>query len=202
MNEMRKYCVLRSCGYPDQGKWIVEDASDVDAVRARLDKLKLQYYVTKNNDSWPKICNAMAIEYNQRKLYYQWLSEQHGYGLVSPKQSDSFKDPKLVPYSTNALQSWASICTECRVPSDQHREYLLWIRDNHKLGNREEFKADDAATFFPSPLKTNKRRVNQMAFTNFVKAGTRFPRVDGEEHSQSWLRHIRLREVPEREFFG
>ena len=39
-------------------------------VRARLDKMKLQYYVTKNNDSWPKICNAMATEYNHRKLYY------------------------------------------------------------------------------------------------------------------------------------
>lgn len=109
MVEMRKYCVLRSCGYPDQGKWIVEDASDVKAVTSRLDKLKLQYYVTKNNDSWPKICNAMRIEYNQRKLFYQWLSEQHGYGLISPKQSDSFKDPAIEtppwmkfydPYST------------------------------------------------------------------------------------------------------
>eukprot|EP01048_Picozoa_sp_COSAG05_P017788 COSAG05_NODE_2490_length_2995_cov_2.145028_1_plen_97_part_00 len=30
-----------------------------------------------------------------------------------------------------------------------------------------------------------------MAFTNLVKAGTRFPRIDGEEHSESWQRHIR-----------
>ena len=84
-------------------------------------------------------------------------------------------------HSTNALQSWTAICAECKVPSNQQREYLMWIRDNHKLGNREEFKADDAATFFPSPLKTNKRKVNQMTFTNLVKAGTRFPRIDGDE---------------------
>ena len=94
-------------------------------------------------------------------------------------------------HSTNALQSWTAICAECKVPSNQQREYLMWIRDNHKLGNREEFKADDAATFFPSPLKTNKRKVNQMAFTNLVKAGTRFPRIDGEDHSESWQRHVR-----------
>ena len=55
----------------------------------------------------------------------------------------------------------------------------------------EEFKTGETATFFPSPLKTNKRKVNQMTFTNFVRAGTRFPRIDGEEHSESWLRHIR-----------
>ena len=78
-----------------QGTWINEDSSDVDAVRARLDRLKLQYYVTKNNDSWPKICNAMGIEYNQRKLFYQWLSEQHGYGLISPKQSELYADPAI-----------------------------------------------------------------------------------------------------------
>ena len=30
-----------------------------------------------------------------------------------------------------------------------------------------------------------------MAFTNCVKAGTRFPRIDGEEHSESWQRHVR-----------
>lgn len=59
------------------------------------DKLKLQYYVTKDNDSWPKICNAMNIEYNQRKAFYQWLSEQHGYGLISPQQSEHFQDPAV-----------------------------------------------------------------------------------------------------------
>ena len=76
------------------------------------------------------------------------------------------------------------------MPSDKHREYLLWIRDNHKLGNKEEFKTDDSATFFPTPLKTKKQKANQDAFKQLVKAGTKFPRVSGEEHNASWMRHI------------
>ena len=49
IDEMRKYCVLRSNGYPHQGKWIRDNTSDVKAVRNRLDKLKLPYYVRHNS---------------------------------------------------------------------------------------------------------------------------------------------------------
>jgi len=93
-------------------------------------------------------------------------------------------------YSTHAEQSWAEVCGHCHVPSDKHREYLLWIRENHKLGNNEEFKTDNSATFFPTPLKTKKQKANQDAFKQLVKAGTKFPRVSGEEHNASWMRHI------------
>ena len=86
-------------------------------------------------------------------------------------------------YTSHAMQSWAEICGHCHVPSDKHREYLLWIRENHKLGNKEEFKTDNSATFFPTPLKTKKQKANQNAFKQLVTAGTKFPRVDGGHHS-------------------
>lgn len=93
-------------------------------------------------------------------------------------------------YKSQTMQSWADICGHCQVPPDKHREYLLWIRENHKLGNKEEFKTDDSATFFPTPLKIKKQKANQNAFKQLVTAGTKFPRVDGGHHSASWMRHI------------
>ena len=33
--------------------------ADIKAVKARLDKLKVNYYLTKDNDSWSKLCNSM-----------------------------------------------------------------------------------------------------------------------------------------------
>ena len=128
--------------------------------------------------------HALMLRARQKSI---WGGEEHQ--SVPAASEVATTDPNW--HSTNALQSWASICADCNVPSDQQWQYWTWIRENHKLGNKEEFKADDTATFFPSPLKTNKRKVNQMAFTNCVKAGTRFPRIDGEEHSESWQRHIR-----------
>ena len=40
-------------------------------------------------------------------------------------------------YTTHSSQSWAEICGHCHVPSDKHREYLLWIRENHKLDKND-----------------------------------------------------------------
>ena len=47
--------------------------------------------LTKDNDSWSKICNSMKINYNQRKLFYDWLSKVHGFGIISPDDSDRFE---------------------------------------------------------------------------------------------------------------
>ena len=110
------------------------------------------------------------------------------WGADQPAEATDTDDPNW--YITQPLQSWTEICGHCQVPSDKHREYLLWIRDNHKLGNKEEFKTDDSATFFPTPLKTKKQKANQNTFKQLVTAGTKFPRVNGEEHTASWMRHI------------
>ena len=42
----------------------------------------------------------------------------------------------------------------------------------------------------PTPLKTKKQKANQNTFKQLVTAGTKFPRVNGEEHAASWMRHI------------
>ena len=68
INEMRKFCVLQQHGQSENGDWINSNCSDIKAVKARRDKLKLSYYTTKDNDSWSKICNSMKINYNQRKM--------------------------------------------------------------------------------------------------------------------------------------
>ena len=48
INEMRKYCVLQQHGQPSSGDWINSFCSDITAVKARLDKLKVNYYLTKD----------------------------------------------------------------------------------------------------------------------------------------------------------
>ena len=50
INEMRKYCVLQQHGQPSSGDWINSFCSDIKAVKSRLDKLKVNYYLTKDND--------------------------------------------------------------------------------------------------------------------------------------------------------
>ena len=90
INEMRKYCVLQQHGQPSSGDWINSFCSDIKAVKARLDKLKVNYYQTKDNDSWSKLCNSMKIDYNQRRIFYDWLSKVHGFGAVAPDESDRF----------------------------------------------------------------------------------------------------------------
>jgi hypothetical protein len=69
--------------------------SNCDERRRILDDAGLTYYTTKNNDTWTTICTGMSITHSQRKLYYQWLMEFHGYG----HKSTSVKPFKFVnPY--------------------------------------------------------------------------------------------------------
>ena len=91
ITEMRKFCVLQQHGPPNSGDWINSNCSDITAVKTRLGKLKVSYYVTKENDSWSKICNSMKINYNQRQMFYDWLSTVHGYGAIAPDDSDRFE---------------------------------------------------------------------------------------------------------------
>ena len=51
----------------------------------------MNYYQTKDNDSWSKLCNSMKIDYNQRRIFYDWLSKVHGYGAIAPDESDRFE---------------------------------------------------------------------------------------------------------------
>ena len=80
INEMRKYCVLNSDGTKETGD---SHQNDIEAVRRRLDQTHVQYYLTKENDTWAKLCNAMDIEYSKRKPFYRWLQETHNYGSIN-----------------------------------------------------------------------------------------------------------------------
>jgi len=100
VNEMRKYCVLSTDGQQPDQPWQAASENDLDAVQRRLNDLKMAYYVTKNGDTWSKICAALSIEQGHRKLYYAWISKYHGYGSV---KHDDIEVPwmKFIdPYST------------------------------------------------------------------------------------------------------
>ena len=45
INEIRKFRVLQQHEQPNIGDWINSNCSDIKAVKARLDKLKVSYYV-------------------------------------------------------------------------------------------------------------------------------------------------------------
>ena len=58
--------------------------------------------------------------------------------------------------------------------ADLRPDYMNWIRDKFKCGNRKEFKDDPSAIYFPNPLnKKNK--------TYRFDAGLRFPTPEGTE---------------------
>ena len=60
INEMRKYCVVKSDGTKETGD---THQNDIDAIQQRLDHEHVQYYLTKENDTWAKVCNAMDVEH-------------------------------------------------------------------------------------------------------------------------------------------
>ena len=50
----------------------------------RLERLGVEYFNCNADSTWIQVCTAAGVPKNQRKLYYQYLSEQHGYGHVPP----------------------------------------------------------------------------------------------------------------------
>eukprot|EP01048_Picozoa_sp_COSAG05_P005607 COSAG05_NODE_337_length_11164_cov_11.970357_8_plen_104_part_00 len=50
----------------------------------RLERLGVEYFNCNADSTWTQVCTAAGVPKNQRKLYYQYLSEQHGYGHVPP----------------------------------------------------------------------------------------------------------------------
>ena len=100
VNEMRKFCVLNSDGIQPDQTWQSASVSDVAAVQARLDDLKMAYFTTKNQDTWSKICSGLDLVQGHRKLYYEWISKYRGYGAVKHDDDDVPWMKFLDPYST------------------------------------------------------------------------------------------------------
>jgi hypothetical protein len=68
--------------------------SEYDTMRTLFESQGLTVYNTENNDTWKTICNKIDIPHGQRKQYYQWLSQQYGYGHKAASQATfKFNDP-------------------------------------------------------------------------------------------------------------
>jgi hypothetical protein len=135
INQMRKYCVLRSDGAADS-TWLEDFVSDVKAVRKRLTELHFNIYDTGDGDTWSKICAGVGVKTKSaKKAYYEWLSKFHGYGSI--KNSDDsipwmkFSDPyscirprkttkfqKKVPFPYPSGPTWDELLSEWNSGAD------------------------------------------------------------------------------------
>ena len=76
--------------------------------------------------------------------------------------------------STLDRETFIELCDRMHLAADLRPDYLKWIRDKFKRGNRKEFKDDPSAIYFPNPLnKKNK--------TYRFDAGLKFPTPEGTE---------------------
>ena len=46
----------------------------------RLNSLDMDFYVTRDNDTWNDICDHFKLDKQYRPAFYQWLRHHHGYG--------------------------------------------------------------------------------------------------------------------------
>ena len=61
-----------------------ESQTTMADVLHRLERIGVEHFNCNADSTWTQVCTAAGIPKNQRKLYYQYLSEQHGYGHVPP----------------------------------------------------------------------------------------------------------------------
>jgi hypothetical protein len=106
--DMQDFCVKRRDGNRASPPMVtaIEPEPDPDLepqtsmadVLARLTRLGVEHFrSSSDNMSWTAVCTEAGVPRNQRKLYYQYLSEQHGYGHVAPPfDSDWYKDRLLL----------------------------------------------------------------------------------------------------------
>eukprot|EP01047_Picozoa_sp_COSAG01_P073752 COSAG01_NODE_12115_length_1798_cov_12.474985_2_plen_339_part_00 len=135
-SDMLNYCINHTHGTTVtqviESEWDMSESDDelisgdpttaaCDNKRAIFDEAEMTFYTTKDNDTWKTVCNELGIAHGQRKLYYQWLSENHGYGhqrstrqpfkFVNPygQSTKTHKFPAGVPFPHPCGGEWDSM---------------------------------------------------------------------------------------------